>query len=137
MLLVEPRPDDAAPFIESFESTDATETVHVVETGEEALAYLNREGEHVDAPRPDLIILDLHVTGPSGEHLLEKLNERPELRSIPVLVFTTSESEEDVARSYELNANAYLEKPDSEAAFARLAQAIEDFWLDLAHLPPK
>lgn len=137
ILLIESQPQDAAPFIESFEETDATETVHVVSDGDEALEYIHQKGEYEGAPRPDLIILDLHVSGTSGEDILSELNGQPELRSIPLLVFTTSDTEEVVARCYELSANAYLDKPDTEEEFVTLAQTIEDFWLKLAHLPPK
>lgn len=137
VLLVEPDPDDVGPFIESFEATDATEAVHVVSDGDEALDYLHGRGDYESAPRPDLILLDPHVSGSDGESILEVLNERPELRPIPVLVLTTSEAAEDVATSYELNANAYLDKPTSDEEFGKLATAIEEFWLQLAHLPPK
>lgn len=137
VLLVEPEPDDAKPFIDSFRGTDATEDVHVVSDGDEALEYLHKRGEYADAPRPDLILLDLHVTGTSGEEILTELDDQEELRPIPVIVFTSSDAAEDVARSYELSANAYLEKPTTTEDFARLANAIEKFWLDLAHLPPK
>ena len=137
ILLVEEKPADIAPFIDSFEATDATEDVHVVSDGDEALAFIHRRGDHEDVSRPDLVLLDLHLPGTSGERVLKELNEQPELRSIPVLVFTSSDAAEDVARSYRLNANAYLEKPTEPEKFVTLAQAIEDFWLKQAHLPPK
>ena len=137
ILLVEEEPDEIAPFIDSFEATDATESVHVVSDGDEALDFIYQRGTHGEAPRPDLIILDLHVSGTDGEKLLKELNQESEMRLIPVLVFTASTAAEDIARSYTLNANAYLRKPATAEEFITLAQAIEDFWLKQAHLPPK
>lgn len=137
ILLVEPDPEAVSPFIDSFEATDVTEAVHVVSDGDEALDLLNRNGDYADEPRPDLILLDLQVRGASGERILEELNERPELRPIPVIVFTTSEAAADIARSYDLRANAYVTKPDTREDFVSLARTIEDFWLERAHLPPK
>lgn len=137
LLLIEVEPDGVAPFIESFENTDATNTVHVVTDGDEALDFLARRGAAVQAPQPDLIILDLHVSGTDGKQILTELTAEPELRRVPIIVFTTSARAEDVARSYELNANAYLQKPNSADALRSLAQLIEDFWLNRAQLPPK
>lgn len=137
VLLVESEPDEAATFIDSFEATDATEAVHVVSDGTEALDFVHQRGAHADATRPDLILLDLHIQGSSGTEILSELNEEPGLRRIPVIVLTTSEAAEDVAQSYQLNANAYVQKPTSSEEFVQLAQAIEDFWLTVAHLPPK
>lgn len=137
LLLVESRPEEVEPFIDSFEATDLTNEVYVVSDGVEALDFVHQRGEYTDAPRPDLVLLDLHVSRKDGEEVLSELKERPELRRIPVLVFTSSEATEDVARSYELKANAYLRRPDSGAEFEELAQAIENFWLKLAQIPPK
>ena len=136
ILLVESEPDDVSPFIDSFKAADATEDVHVVSDGDEALDFIHQRGDHTQASRPNIIILDLHVKGTSGEELLTELQGHSELRPIPVLVFTTSDAEEDIARSYELNANAYLQKPSTAEEFASLAQSIEDFWFTKAHLPP-
>jgi len=137
VLLVEGDPDAVTPFAESFRSVDATETVHVVTDGQAALDYVHGRGDYETAPRPDLILLDLDVPGTDGEQLLAELDEQPELRSVPVLVFTSSDAAEDVARSYELNANAYLRKPTSSEELEQLARSIEDFWLRMARLPPK
>lgn len=136
VLLVEDEPADISPFIDSFNETDATEEVYVVTDGDEALDFIHQRGSYTQTPRPDLIILDPYIPGSDGERLLRELHNQPELRSIPVLVFTTSAAAEDVARSYELNANAYLQKPTTAEEFITVAQAIEDFWLKLAHLPP-
>lgn len=137
LLLIESRPDEIAPFIDSFEETDRTNAVHVVTDGDEALDFVHRRNDYSDVPRPDLILLDLHVPGRSGEAVLAELDARKELSRIPVLVFTSSEADEDVARSYELNANAYLTKPTTPAEFERLAQSIENFWLEQVQMPPK
>lgn len=137
ILLIEPDPDAISPFIDSFKATDATEEVHVVSDGDEALDSINRRGTYAEAPRPDLILLDLQVSGTSGERILQELNGKSELRRIPVIVFTSSGSAEDTARFYELNASAYVTKPDTSEGFVKLAQAIENFWLKQAHLPPK
>lgn len=137
VLFVESDPEAASRFVESFEATDATETVSVVGDGGDALDFLHQREGYADAPRPDIILLDLHVPGTSGNEILAELDSRPELRRIPVLVLTASEAAADVTRSYELNANAYLEKPTTSDAFVTMARAIEDFWLGVAHLPPK
>lgn len=137
LLLIESQPDEIAPFIDSFEETHRTNTVHVVTDGDEALDFVHRRNDHSDVPRPDLILLDLHVPGRSGEDVLTELDARKELSRIPVLVFTSSDADEDVARSYELNANAYLKKPTEAAEFERLAQSIENFWLEQVQMPPK
>lgn len=88
-------------------------------------------------PRPVLILLNLNVGGGEGEDVLVELNEQPPLHRSPVLVVTSSDTAEDIAKSYELNANAYLQRPTTAEGFEELAQAIEDFWLKIAHLPPK
>lgn len=137
LLLVEPRPDEIAPFIDSFEKTARTNEVHVVSDGDDALDFVHQRNDYTDVPRPDLILLDLHVSGVSGEDVLAELDAREELSRIPVVVFTSSGAEEDIARSYELNANAYLQKPTTTADFERLAQSIEDFWLVQVQMPPK
>lgn len=137
LLLVESQPEGIEPFIDSFRATERTNEVYVVSDGVEALDFVHQRGGYADAPRPDLVLLDLHVPREDGEKVLTELKARPELRRIPVLVFTSSEATEDVAKSYELQANAYLRRPDSGAEFEELAQVIEDFWLKLAQIPPK
>ncbi|WP_225334036.1 response regulator [Halomicrobium urmianum] len=137
VLLVESDPDAVSPFIDSFRAAEATEEVHVVTDGAEALDYVHGHGDYASVPRPDLIILDPDVPGADGGQFLAELDDCAELRSVPVLVFTASDAAEDVARSYGLNANAYLRKPTSSEAFDELAQVIEDFWLRMARLPPK
>ncbi|UTF55895.1 response regulator [Natronosalvus rutilus] len=137
MLLIESDPNSISSFIESFESTEATNNVDVVSTGDQALEYLNRSGDYTEAPRPDLVLLDLHLPGLTGTEILSELKGDLQLQQIPVLVLTASNTREDVIQSYEPHANAYLLKPDSPDELDELAQAVEDFWLKLVHLPPK
>lgn len=137
ILLVEPDPEEIAPFIDSFETTELTNEIHVIADADEALDFIHRRGDYTDVSRPDLIFLNLHISGGTGKDVLVELNEHPPLHRIPVLVFTASDMTEDIAKSYELNANAYLQRPSTAEAFEELAQAIEDFWLKTAHLPPK
>ncbi|UTF55885.1 response regulator [Natronosalvus rutilus] len=137
VLLIEPDPGSVSRFIDSFEATEVTNNVTVVSTGNEALEFLNRKGDYSDAPRPDLVLLDLQLSGPSGTEILAELKNRPVLRQIPVLVLTTSDATEDIVQSYDLYANAYLQKPDSSDELDQLAQVIEDFWLRTVRLPPK
>lgn len=135
VLLVESKPDEVSPFVDAFKATDATEEVHVVTDGEETLDFIHQRDDYTQAPRPDIILLDLHISGVNGEEILMELKRHPELKQIPVLVITSSDAAEDIARAYQLNANAYLQKPDTAEEFADLAQAIEDFWFTTAHLP--
>lgn len=137
ILLIESEPDDITPFVEAFETTETTESVYVVADGESALDFLHQRHGYRDAPRPDLILLDLHISGPDGQEILAELNERSELRRIPVIVVTESDSAEHVAQSYDLNANAFVHKPGRSTEFEELAEAIERFWLRAVHLPPK
>ncbi|MFC7213521.1 response regulator [Saliphagus sp. GCM10025334] len=137
VLLIEPDPDSVSRFIHSFETTELTTNVIVVSTGDEALEFLNGQGDYTDAPRPDLVILDINVSGPGGIEVLTELKDRPVLCQIPVIVLTTSDAREDIIQSYELHANACLQKPDSPDELDQLAQVIEDFWLRTVQLPPK
>lgn len=137
LLLIESQPEDIKPFLESFEATDRTNEVHVVPDGDEALDFIHQRGEYTNVSRPDLILLDINVSGQNAEDILTEFDAQSGLSRTPVLVFTASNANEDIARSYELNANAYLQKPTAEEAFRELAQSIEDFWLKQVQLPPK
>ncbi|WP_265110835.1 response regulator [Halosolutus halophilus] len=137
ILLVEPEPHSASRFINSFEATEIPNDVTVVSTGNQALDYITQHGDYTEAPPPDLILLDLHLPESSGIEILTELKDRPELRLIPVLVLTSSDEPAAVTRSYELHANAYVQKPDSADEFDQLVDAIVEFWLKLVHLPPK
>jgi CheY-like chemotaxis protein len=109
--------------------------ISTVPDGEEAIAFLRQAGPYTDAPRPDLVILDLNLPRKDGRAVLAEAKSEPALRTIPVVVFTTSYSRPDVARSYVLGANCYVSKPGSLTDFLTAVQAIEKFWFGLARLP--
>ena len=137
LLLVEDNPGDVRLTREAFESGRIENELHVVPDGTQALDFLHRRGEYADAPRPDLILLDLNLPRTDGEAVLEELKADPEFRSIPVIVLTSSRAEEDVARSYDLHANAYLTKPVDPDEFIETVRAFEKFWLSVVRLPPE
>jgi two-component system response regulator len=110
-------------------------SLHVVTDGIEAMAFLERAGTHVDAPRPDLILLDLNLPRKDGREVLKEIKQSPALRSIPVVVLTTSSSEADILQSYELHANCYISKPVDLDGFLKVVQSIDNFWLTVVKLP--
>jgi two-component system, chemotaxis family, response regulator Rcp1 len=109
--------------------------VHVVEDGEEALAFLRREDPHTHAPRPDLILLDLNLPRKDGREVLAEIKVEPALKSIPVVVLTTSKDEQDVLHAYDLHASCYITKPVDFAQFTEIVQSIEHFWFAVVTLP--
>ncbi len=111
--------------------------LHVVNDGVEALAFLRQEGEYGDAPRPDLLLLDLNMPRKGGQEVLEEMKGDESLRRIPVVVLTSSEAEEDIIESYDLHANAYLTKPVDFDGFVDIVSSIEDFFLTVVKRPPK
>ena len=135
ILVVDQSPGDVRLIEEGFADGSIANQVHAVADGERALEFLRQEGEYEDAPSPKLVLLDLHLPKLSGEDLLAKLEDDPELRQTPVIVLTSSSAGEDVVRSYDLNANAYIQKPVEPEDFVTIARAIEDFWLALVELP--
>ncbi|MDS0476709.1 response regulator [Natrinema sp. 1APR25-10V2] len=135
VLLVEPNPGDARLFSESFEDAAIACDVHSVTDGESALDFVHQRNDHADSPRPDMILLDFQLPGVSGADVLSELKSEPVLRSIPVIVMTSSASEEDIARSYDLHANAYIQKPVEPDEFIELGRSFEDFWLTFVRLP--
>ncbi len=137
ILLVEDNPGDVRLTKEAFKQGRIDNELHTVSDGTEALAFLEQRGEYDDAPRPDLILLDLNLPRRGGEEVLEELKSDDELRSIPVIVLTSSRAEEDVARSYELHANAYLTKPVDPDEFIETVRAFEKFWFSVVRLPPE
>lgn len=136
ILLVEDSPTDVMMTREALEYYKVLNPLHVVNDGVEAMEYLRREGRHCAAPRPGLIILDLNLPRKSGREVLEDVKIDPELRNIPVVVLTTSKSEEDVARSYGLHANCYITKPVDFTKFADVVRSISEFWFGIVTLPP-
>ncbi len=111
--------------------------VNTVEDGEEAMSFLRGQGKYAQAPRPDIIVLDLNLPRKDGREVLSEVRSDPQLSRIPVVVFTTSQASSDVNRSYELGANCYLRKPGNLADFTAVVQSMADFWLSFASLPQK
>jgi two-component system, chemotaxis family, response regulator Rcp1 len=135
ILLVEDNPGDAHLTVELLEEAAAPSHVDVVATGEEALAVLQREGAHAGNPRPDLILLDLNLPGISGHEVLARIKADPRLRTIPVIVLTSSTSEGDVHGCYDLHASAYIVKPVELDQVSRVVRAVEEFWLSVVRYP--
>jgi CheY-like chemotaxis protein len=132
---VEDDPGDALMTKEAFEHHKIRNVLHVVKDGVEALEFLRREGQYEDAPRPGLILLDLNLPRKDGREVLGEVKNDPELRSIPVVVLTTSEAEEDILRSYSLYANAYVTKPVDFDRFIEVVRQIDDFFVTVVKLP--
>ncbi|MET7645477.1 response regulator [Streptomyces sp. NPDC005426] len=135
ILLVEDDPGDELMTREAFEDNKIGNTLHVVRDGQAALDFLYRRGEHVDAPRPDLILLDLNLPKYDGRQVLARIKQDPELSLIPVVVLTTSSAEEDVLRSYKLHANAYVTKPVDLDQFIAAVRQIDEFFVTVVRLP--
>ncbi|MFE7323635.1 response regulator [Streptomyces sp. NPDC057565] len=135
VLLVEDDPGDELMTREAFEDNKIRNTLHVARDGQEALDFLYRRGDHVDAPRPDLILLDLNLPRYDGRQVLEKIKNDPELALIPVVVLTTSSAEEDILRSYKLHANAYVTKPVDLDQFIAAVRQIDEFFVTVVRLP--
>jgi CheY-like chemotaxis protein len=135
VLLVEDDPGDTLMIREAFEDNKVRNTLACVTDGVEAMQYLRREGRYADASRPDLVLLDLNLPKMDGREVLAAVKDDPRLRSIPVVVLTTSEAEEDVVRSYSLHANAYVTKPVDFERFVSVVQQIDDFFVSVVRLP--
>jgi CheY-like chemotaxis protein len=135
VLLVEDDPGDVLMTREAFEHHRLRNKLHVVADGVEALRFLRREGEHADAPRPGLVLLDLNLPRKDGREVLAEIKSDESLRSIPVVVLTTSEAEEDILRSYDLHANAYVTKPVDFDRFIDVIRQIDDFFVTVVKLP--
>jgi CheY-like chemotaxis protein len=135
VLLVEDDPGDVLMTREAFEDYKLRNTLHVVNDGEQAMAFLRQEGEYADLPRPDLVLLDLNLPRMDGREVLSAIKSDPELASIPVVVLTTSEAEDDVLRSYSLHANAYVTKPVDFERFINVVRQIDDFFVSVVRLP--
>jgi CheY-like chemotaxis protein len=135
VLLVEDDPGDVLLTTEAFEHNKVKNNLHVVNDGEQAMAFLRREAQYADSPRPDLILLDLNLPRKDGREVLEEIKGDQELRSVPVVVLTTSEADEDILRSYHLHANAYVTKPVDFDQFIRVVRQIDDFFVTVVKLP--
>lgn len=137
ILLVEDDPGDVLITREALEEHKVMNNLYVVNNGEDAVSFLTGQGDHGDAPRPDLILLDLNLPRLDGREVLARIKTDEELRRIPVVVLTTSQAEEDVLRSYDLHANAYVTKPVDFEQFSRVVREIDDFFISIVRLPPR
>ncbi len=135
ILLVEDSPADVLITREAFEEAKLLNTLHVVEDGVQALEFLRRQGSYADAPRPDLILLDLNLPRKNGREVLAEIKADPQLKSIPVVILTTSSLDEDVLNAYDLHANCYVIKPVGFDNFFKAVQSIQDFWFSVVTLP--
>ncbi len=135
VLLVEDSPGDVRLTREAFRDAKVHIKLHVASDGTKAMAFLKREGEQADAPRPDLILLDLNLPKKDGRQVLEEIKGSPTLKSIPVVILTTSSSEADILTSYMLHANCYITKPVGLEGFLKVVRSIDNFWLTVVKLP--
>ena len=137
ILLVEDNPGDVRLTMEVLKDSKVCNNLSVVGDGTEAMAYLRQEGQYSKTRRPDLILLDLNLPGKDGRQVLAEIKSDRELKSIPVVVLTTSAADQDVIRTYELHANCYITKPVDLEQFIRIVQYIENFWFNIVKLPPR
>jgi two-component system, chemotaxis family, response regulator Rcp1 len=135
VLLVEDNPGDVRLTQEAFREVNRAVRLHLASDGVEAMAFLRHQGIYVDAPRPDLILLDLNLPKMDGRELLAKIKQDDSLKSIPTVILTTSESESDILECYQLQANCYLNKPVELGEFESLVKSIDEFWLTKVRLP--
>lgn len=137
ILLVEDSPADVLITREAFAEFKVLNTLHVVEDGVEALAFLNQAGQYASVPRPDLILLDLNLPRKNGREVLAEIKTDPKFKSIPVVVLTTSHSEKDVLQAYDQHANCYIVKPVGFDNFVEAVKTIRQFWFSVVTLPPE
>jgi two-component system, chemotaxis family, response regulator Rcp1 len=137
LLLVEDSPGDVRLTLEAFRYANTSVKLHVATNGAEAMAFLRHEGKHADAPRPDLILLDLNLPKMDGREVLALIKEDDALKTIPTVVLSTSAAAADIVKSYQLHANCYLTKPAEFVEYAELVKSINEFWLKKARLPQK
>ena len=135
VLLVEDDPGDVLLIREAFDFNKVHNNLNVVSDGEQALDYLRGTGAYTDRVRPDLVLLDLNLPRKDGREVLAEVKGDPDLRTIPIVVLTTSEAEEDVLKSYQLHANAYVTKPVDFERFVSIVRQIDDFFVSVVRLP--
>lgn len=135
ILMIEDDRDDVFLTEKALKSGKVLNVLHVVTDGEEAMAYLRRRGPYAGAVRPDLIVLDLNLPKMNGQEVLTEIKGDPDLRVIPVVILTTSDSEQDVLKSYRLHANCYIHKPVDLDQFIKVVHSIEEFWFSIVRLP--
>jgi chemotaxis family two-component system response regulator Rcp1 len=136
ILLVEDSPGDARLAMEALKEAKVRNTLYWVKDGVEAMEFLHRQGEYSDAPRPDVILLDLNLPRKDGREVLSEVKSDKNLRRIPVVILTISTDEQDILRSYDTYANCYITKPLDLNSFMDVVKSIEDFWLEIVKLPP-
>lgn len=137
ILLVEDNPGDVRLTQEALKDAKVSNTLHVVEDGVAAMDFLYRRGLYENQPRPALILLDLNLPKKNGREVLAEIKQDPQLKDIPVVILTTSQSEEDVLRAYTLHANCFITKPVDFVQFTKVIRTIEEFWLTIVVLPPR
>lgn len=137
VLLVEDDPGDVELTKEGLLTAKMLVNLHVVDDGEKALKYLRKETPYTEAVRPDIILLDLNMPRKDGKETLQEIKAEPSLRSIPVVILTTSEAETDIVKCYDLGANCYITKPISFEAFTKVVAMIEEFWFTIVRMPSK
>lgn len=135
VLLVEDSPGDVRLTREALKEGKVRNNLSVVSDGVEAMEFLRREGKYQDAPRPDIVLLDLNMPRKDGREVLAEMKSDEQLKRIPVVVLTTSEAEQDILRTYDLHANCYLTKPVDLEQFISIVKSVEDFWLTIVQLP--
>lgn len=136
ILLVEDNPADVRLTQEAFKGTTIPNNLHVVRDGTEAMAFLEQTGRFTHAIRPDMILLDLNLPKKDGREVLSLIKQSPEFKRIPVVILTTSKTEEDIAHTYEHHANCFITKPADLDEFLDVVKSIEQFWLSIVQLPP-
>ncbi|HYG75525.1 MAG TPA: response regulator [Planctomycetota bacterium] len=137
ILLVEDNPIDVLFTKEAFAFCKVANNLHVVVDGAEAMSFLRRDGKFAGAVKPDIILLDLNLPKKDGREVLAEIKRDPELEAIPVVVLTSSESDQDVLRSYQLHCNCFVTKPIDMEQFVKVVRCIEDFWFTIVRLPPR
>lgn len=137
ILLVEDNEPDVLLTLEAFDEARVSNRLHVVRDGVEAMRFLRREGEHAQAPRPDVILMDINMPRKNGLEVLSEIKADRTLSSIPVVMLTTSQSDEDVRNSYERHASGYVVKPVGFENFLNAMRAFEDFWMTFVRFPPR
>jgi CheY-like chemotaxis protein len=135
ILLVDDSEDDVEFTLKALEMTKLANKVAVVSNGIEAMAYLRKEGKYAGQPTPALVLLDLNMPKKDGREVLEEVKADPKLHTIPIVVLTTSQAEEDIVRSYDLHANCFVSKPVDLQGLVKVVQAIDNFWFGVVQLP--
>jgi chemotaxis family two-component system response regulator Rcp1 len=136
ILMVEDNPGDVRLTLEALKEAKVNNKINVVKDGVEAVAFLRREGQYADAPRPDIILLDLNIPKKSGQEVLAEIKADDDLKRIPVVIMTISKAEEDIMKTYNLHANCYIIKPVNLDQFICVVKSIENFWFTIVKLPP-